>query len=107
MEQGTVKWFNDSKGFGLVTSDNGTEAFVKIIPSRVMALRALPRVTKSALILRKARKAKAVNVFKLSSTGRGYSGRKRPCSFSPEGYSVNNRKNTARMERQQRKIDEV
>ena len=28
MTQGTVKWFNDTKGFGFITSDDGTDAFV-------------------------------------------------------------------------------
>ena len=28
MANGTVKWFNDSKGFGFITGDDGTDAFV-------------------------------------------------------------------------------
>ena len=28
MVKGTVKWFNDSKGFGFVTAEDGTDAFV-------------------------------------------------------------------------------
>jgi CspA family cold shock protein len=28
MTQGTVKWFNDSKGFGFITSDDGHDVFV-------------------------------------------------------------------------------
>jgi CspA family cold shock protein len=27
MEQGTVKWFNDAKGFGFITSDSGSDVF--------------------------------------------------------------------------------
>jgi CspA family cold shock protein len=27
MEQGTVKWFNDSKGFGFITRDSGSDVF--------------------------------------------------------------------------------
>ena len=28
MENGTVKWFNDQKGFGFISQDNGTDVFV-------------------------------------------------------------------------------
>ena len=28
MAQGTVKWFNDKKGFGFISQDNGDDVFV-------------------------------------------------------------------------------
>jgi len=28
MSEGTVKWFNEKKGFGFIASDDGTDVFV-------------------------------------------------------------------------------
>ena len=28
MEKGTVKWFNDSKGYGFITCESGADVFV-------------------------------------------------------------------------------
>jgi CspA family cold shock protein len=28
MEKGTVKWFNDAKGFGFISRENGDDVFV-------------------------------------------------------------------------------
>jgi cold shock protein len=28
VERGTVKWFNDAKGFGFITRENGPDVFV-------------------------------------------------------------------------------
>jgi cold shock protein len=28
VEKGTVKWFNDAKGFGFITRENGEDVFV-------------------------------------------------------------------------------
>ncbi len=30
MKEGTVKFFNDSKGFGFITGEDGTEIFVHV-----------------------------------------------------------------------------
>jgi len=57
MAQGTVKWFNDSKGFGFITSEDGSDVFVHHTSIQGNGFKALPKVTRSALIRKKARKA--------------------------------------------------
>ncbi len=40
-EVGTVKWFNDSKGFGFISRENGTDVFVHFTSIRGEGYRSL------------------------------------------------------------------
>jgi len=41
LEQGTVKWFNDAKGFGFITRENGPDLFVHHTEIKVEGFRSL------------------------------------------------------------------
>ena len=66
MANGTVKWFNDSKGFGFITSDDGSEAFVRHTSIQGNGFKSLAEGDKVSFDTEKGPKGpKAINVVKL------------------------------------------
>jgi CspA family cold shock protein len=66
MAQGTVKWFNDSKGFGFITSEDGTDVFVHHTSIQGNGFKSLAEGDKVSFDVEKGPKGpKAINVVKL------------------------------------------
>jgi CspA family cold shock protein len=66
MAQGTVKWFNDSKGFGFITSENGSDVFVHHTSIQGNGFKSLAEGDKVSFDTEKGPKGdKAINVVKL------------------------------------------
>ena len=63
MVKGKVKWFNDAKGYGFITPENGKDVFVHATAVEAAGLRSLNEGQKVSFdIVPDARGAKASNL---------------------------------------------
>ncbi len=66
MINGTVKWFNDSKGFGFITSEDGSDVFVHHTSIQGNGFKSLAEGEKVSFDTENGPKGpKAINVVKL------------------------------------------
>lgn len=66
MAEGTVKWFNDSKGFGFITREEGSDIFVHYSSIQGDGFKTLAEGDRVSFDVEKGDKGpKAVNVVKL------------------------------------------
>lgn len=66
MTQGTVKWFNDAKGFGFITAEDNSDVFVHHTSIRGSGFKSLAEGDNVSFDTEQGPKGlKAVNVVKL------------------------------------------
>jgi CspA family cold shock protein len=66
MTQGTVKWFNDSKGFGFITAEDSSDVFVHHTSIQGAGFKSLAEGDKVSFDTEQGPKGpKAINVVKL------------------------------------------
>ncbi len=65
MANGTVKWFNESKGFGFITSEDGSDIFVHYSSIQGNGFKSLAEGDRVSFDIEKGPKGpKAINVVK-------------------------------------------
>jgi len=66
MSNGTVKWFNDAKGYGFITAEEGSDIFVHFSAIKGEGFKSLAEGDSVSYDLEKGTKGlQAVNVVKL------------------------------------------
>jgi cold shock protein len=71
MAQGTVKWFNDQKGFGFITQDDGPDVFVHHSAIDASGFKSLTEGDQVEFEITQGPKGpQAKSVRKLTATGR-------------------------------------
>jgi CspA family cold shock protein len=66
MANGTVKWFNESKGFGFITSEDGSDVFVHYSSIQSNGFKSLAEGDSVSFDVEKGPKGpKAINVVKM------------------------------------------
>lgn len=66
MAEGTVKWFNESKGFGFITQDDGKDVFVHYSSIQTEGFKTLAEGDKVSFDTEEGPKGpKAINVVKI------------------------------------------
>jgi len=66
MAKGTVKWFNESKGFGFIASDDGSDIFVHYSSIQGNGFKSLAEGDEVSFDVEKGQKGlKAINVVKI------------------------------------------
>jgi len=66
MAKGTVKWFNEAKGFGFIRSEDGSDVFVHYSSIQGNGFRSLAEGDTVSFDVEKGQKGpKAINVVKL------------------------------------------